>query len=187
MKTYLSISLIFVSIILFGQTRNDTVDFNNVNIPLLNDLLFEKANDERKKVSSPLLIKHEVCFLAAKYQSEYMAQHKIVCHKNELPYKGVTLYSFQDRVKFFSKNIKGEMFANYEICLMREHFIDSFITYDNLAYKLINQFMNSKPHRIILLHKKSVHSDTFTGFSTSITKNEKKIKFYVASVGGTLY
>jgi len=187
MKTYTSITLIFLSIVLFGQTRNDTVDFNKINYSLINELVFEKGNDERKKVSSVPFNKHEVCFSAAKYQSEYMSSYNILCHVNEFTFQNVKLVKYTDRVDFFSKKLNKEMCPSLEICLMRPFFLNQKITYDNLASQIINQFMKSEPHKLCLLSDTKSESVKYMGFSTSSIKHGVFIRIYVAGVSGYLF
>jgi hypothetical protein len=187
MRTYLIILLNFVTITLFGQTRNDTVDFNKINHSLINELVFEKGNDERKKVSAVLFKKHEVCFLAAKYQSEYMSSYNILCHTNEYAFQNVKLVKYTDRIEFFSKKLNKEMHSSIEICLMRPFFFNKKITYDDLASQIINQFMKSEPHKLSLLLDTKSESVKYMGFSTSSIKHRGFIRIYVAGVSGFIF
>ena len=187
MKTYLSISLIFVSIILFGQTRNDTVDFDNVNYGLLNQLLLEKANDERKIISVPPYVEHEVCSLSAQYQCEYMAFYNRVCHVNDFEFKSEKLVGIGDRVKFFSKRTKKHLVCDYEICLMKEYSYFKKITYEKLSSDLIGQFMRSEPHKkCLLLYVNDKHKICLSFSSKTRKSGETKIKFFVAGVSGVV-
>ena len=187
MKTYLSITLTFVSIILFGQTRNDTVDFKNINHSLLNELLLEKANDERKNISVIPYVEHEVCSLSAQYQCEYMAFYNRVCHTNDFEFKNEKLVFIDDRVEFFSKGTKKNLVSDYEICLMREYSYFKKITYEKLSSELIGQFMDSEPHKkCLLLDTKLKHKKCLSFSSKAKKSGERKIKFYVTGVSGVV-
>ena len=62
MKTALFFILLS-SVVSFSQTKNDTIDFNKVNYTLLNDLIFQKHNEEREKEGSQLRIKATISTL----------------------------------------------------------------------------------------------------------------------------
>jgi hypothetical protein len=188
MKTYLSITLTFVSIILFGQTRNDTVDFKNINHSLLNELLLEKANDERKNISVIPYVEHEVCSLSAQYQCEYMTFYNRVCHENDFEFKNEKLVQIKDRVEFFSKRTKKNLVPYYEICLMKEYFYFKKITYEKLSSELIGQFMRSEPHKQSLLLDTKLNHKQCLSFSSKTKKSgEGKIKFFVTGVSGVVF
>lgn len=185
MKTSITILLTFIFSTLFCQTRFDTVDFNKVNFKLLNGLLIEKTNSERMKVSVPTYSEHEVCQLSAEYQSGYMAFYNRVCHENDFEFKGEKLVKIRDRIEFFSKKTKKGMSPSYEVCLMREYLTYQKITYEKLSFDLINQFMQSEPHRICLLSNTISKSKDYLSFATNVRKKgEDRIKFYVTGVSG---
>jgi len=185
MKTCITILLFLILSNLYCQTRFDTVDFNNVNFELLNELLLEKTNDERKRISEKIYIEHEVCSLSAQYQCEYMAFYNIVCHVNDFEFKSEKLVQIRDRINFFSKRTKKEISPAYEVCLMREYFISKKITYEKLSSDLIGQFMRSEPHKKCLLSRSTPKCKHFLNFA-SITrkKGEDIIKFYVTGLSG---
>ena len=183
MKTYITILLTLIFSNSFCQTRFDTVDFNNVNFRLLNELLLEKTNDERKKVSVPPYSEHEVCSLSAQYQCEYMTFYNRVCHENDFEYKSEKLIKIRDRIDFFSKKTKKNMSPSYEVCLMREYFYFKKITYEKLSSDLIGQFMNSEPHKICLLSYTISKSKDYLSFASKTRKKgEDIIKFYVTGL-----
>jgi len=187
MKTYTSITLIFLSIVLFGQTRNDTVDFKNINHLLLSELILEKCNNERAKDSLIPFQKHEVCFSAAKYQSEYMSFYNVVCHVNDFSFQNMKLKGFNDRMEFFSKKQKKEIKFYFEVCLLRHYHHTDKITYDNLSFELISQFMRSKPHRYFLMSKKVFNEIKYIGFSSTSNKDDEFYRIYVTGVSGVIF
>jgi len=185
MKTYITILLALIFSNSFCQTRFDTVDFNNVNFRLLNELLLEKTNDERKKVSVPPYSEHEVCSLSAQYQCEYMTFYNIVCHENDFEFKSEKLITIRDRVDFFSKKTKKKLNLSYEVCLMREYLYYRKVTYDKLSSDLIGQFMNSEGHKLCLLSYYKSDSKKYLSFASKIRKKgEKKFRFFVTGLAG---
>jgi hypothetical protein len=187
MKTCLIILLNFVTIILFGQTRNDTVDFKNINHSLLNELIFEKCNNERVNASLIPFLKHEVCFSAAKYQSDYMSFYNVLCHINDFSFQNMKLKGFQDRVDYFSKKTKKEIAFCFEVCLLRHYFHTNKITYDNLSFELISQFMRSKPHRYFLMIEQVFDEIVYIGFSSTSNKDDEFYRIYVTGVSGVIF
>jgi len=105
MKTALFFILLS-SVVSFSQTKNDTIDFNKVNYTLLNDLIFQKHNEEREKEGSQLRIKDDICKSASQYQVDYMSTYSVVCHDNDKSFRGVTLTGPRDRFNYFSKGSK---------------------------------------------------------------------------------
>jgi hypothetical protein len=187
MKTYLTILLPFIFSTSFCQTRFDTVIFDNVNYSLLNELLLEKANDERKNISVTSYVEHEVCSLSAQYQCEYMTFYNRVCHENNFEFKNEKLVQIDDRVEYFSKRTKKNLVSDYEICLMREYSYFKKITYEKLSSELIGQFMSSEPHKKCLLLDTKLKHKICLSFSSKTRKSgERKIKFFVTGISGAV-
>jgi hypothetical protein len=184
MKTYIGIILTFILSTSYCQTKSDIVDFNNINYSLLSQLTLDACNTERDKLQLMSYKKHEVCYLAAEYQSNYMCNFDRITHKNDLSFRGIQLKEYDNRVDFFGKKLKKDIFSLTEICLGRIYHFDEKITYEKLSYEIINQFMNSKPHKKMLLYQSICRANLFCDFSISSHKKESNIQFYVTGVIG---
>ena len=187
MKTYITILLFLILSNLFCQTRFDTVDFRNINHPLLDKLILEKCNNERINASLTPFQEHDVCFSAAKYQSQYMSFYNVVCHNNDFSFQNIKLKSFDDRMAFFSKKQKKEIIFSFEVCLLRHYFHTNKITYDDLSFELISQFMRSKGHRYFLLIENVFDEINYIGFSSTSNKQDDFYRIYVTGFSGFIY
>lgn len=188
MKHLFILVLVFVSLIGLSQTKNDTVDFKNVNHALLNQLILEKCNQERVKVGADPLIKDKTCFMAAQYQSNYTSHFLIATHYNDNPFQGIKLYSPEDRVNYFSKKTNsknqydGEIFYSlYNVELYLKY------TYDELAQKTIDGYMSSTPHRNDVLKNFKIMDFlskyvSYGDFATSSNITNGKFNFYAVGV-----
>lgn len=182
MKTLLTSVFVLSIFIGFGQSKNDTINFNKVNYTLLNDLIFEKHNEERKKQGVQLRVKNDVCRLSSQYQADYMAHYSIACHDNQFNFRGVKLYEPKDRVNYFMESLKVTNKYEGEICYA--YFCDTNfkITYEQLAQRTIDSFMKSLPHKIIMLGRNTFDSDQNGYFSVSTSLNNGLFNFYVTGL-----
>lgn len=188
MKTYTTILLLLLILSnLFGQTRFDTVDFRNINHSLLDSLILEKCNNERVNDSLTPFQEHDVCYSAAEYQSQYMSFYNVVCHTNDFSFQNVKLKSFEDRMEFFCKKQKKEIIFSFEVCLLRHYFHTSRITYDDLSFELISQFMRSESHRYFLLIENVFDEINYIGFSSTSNKHNEFYKIYVTGFSGFIF
>ena len=69
MKIIIIISLlIFLTTIGFSQIPTDTINFNNVNIKLLTELITKKCDTKRVELGNEPLVYERITYEAAKYQ-----------------------------------------------------------------------------------------------------------------------
>jgi hypothetical protein len=184
MKNYIGILLTFILSNSYCQTKFDIVDFNNINYSLLSKLTLDACNNERDKLQLINYKKHDVCYLAAEYQSNYMCDYNRITHNNDLSFRGIQLKEFDNRVDFFAKKLKKYVCPLSEICLGRIYHFDEKITYEKLSYEIINQFMNSKSHKSRILWQSTCRANLFCEFSISSRKKESNIQFYVTGIIG---
>lgn len=153
MKNILTILSIFLFGVLNAQTRKDTIG-NNLNIKYLNSLLLEVSNEITK--DSGITYKYnDIAFKCAEYQSSYLSVNAKIhnqnknWHRNYKEHRGVLLNSLSDRQKYFdTKQTLGSVAEN---CTLE--YLDPSMTYETLAKSTIQNFLDSEPHKNVLLGK----------------------------------
>jgi uncharacterized protein YkwD len=186
MKNLITTAFVLLSLFCFGQTKTDTVDLKNVNHSFLSELILEKCNEERAKVGAVPFIPNKVCQMAAQYQSDYMSHFLTPTHYNNNTFQGVKLYGPEDRVDYFNKKNNSKYLYDGEICFSiydAELYVK--YTYEQLAMEAINGFMNSLPHRTIMLtdlEKMQIPAIQYGSFETSSNITNGKFSFYVTGV-----
>jgi hypothetical protein len=183
MKTALFFILLS-SVVSFSQTKNDTIDFNKVNYTLLNDLIFQKHNEEREKEGSQLRIKDDICKSASQYQVDYMSTYSVVCHDNDKSFRGVILSGPRDRFNYFSKGSKLNQTYHGEICYNFFCGKSHKITYEDLAQQTINAFLSSVPHKVVMLSHITSPGKQYGFFSTTSTQKSGYFNFFVTGFFG---
>jgi hypothetical protein len=192
MKHIIIILLVLVSVIGFSQSKNDAIDFKNVNHELLNKLIFDKCNEERKKVGAKPYVKDNLCKESSQYQCDYMANYQITTHFNDKVFRDVKLYGPEDRFDFFSKKLKIKHNYDGEI----GHVLGGIglfekITYDELAQEAINAYLNSLSHKVVMLSVLPCESYTsiqrcesvqYGYFSTTTSIRNGRFNFYVMGI-----
>jgi len=176
------------SLLSFSQKKTDFIDYYTFNTNLLDKILLEKCNQKRINVSSKPFITTKLTELCAKYKSEYLKINDVISHENKLPYKGVILSKPIDRVEYFNKKLKTDVHYTGEIIHYRGLYKDSLITYDELAELVITSFMDSKPHKITMLHYlKNSEYTPCASFSSSLRIGDDYMHIYVTGVTGIKY
>jgi|LakMenEpi03Aug12_release.lakeMendotaPanAssembly.Ray.scaffolds.fasta_scaffold325367_2 hypothetical protein len=179
MKNIITILFVFICVFGFSQTKNDTIDFNNVNYGLLNDLIFQKHNEERLKIGRQVRIEDNICKSASQYQVGYMSQYSEVCHDNDKVFNGVILHTPLDRFNYFSKGSKLGQTYHGEICYNFFSGKTHKITYEQLAQQTITAFMESTSHKAIMLSRLTCLSKQYGYFSTTSTLKNGYFNFFV--------
>jgi hypothetical protein len=179
MKVLLFLFLLQISVYSLSQVATDTINLNMVNYTLLNELIFQKHNEERAKVGRQLRVKDDISKSASQYQVDYMSHYSIVCHDNDKLFNGVLLASPLDRFNYFSKNIKSNQTHLGEICYNFFSGKSHKITYDELAQQAINSFLSSLPHKAIMLSQIRFEGKQYGYFSTSSNLKNGYFNFFV--------
>lgn len=187
MKNILTLAAMFIFVFGFSQTKNDTIDFKKVNYGLLNQLLFEKCNQEREKIGSQTLTTNEVCKSAAQYQVDYMSNFLITTHYNDKSFRGVQLYKPRDRFEYFNTQLKSNSTYHGEICFNAILNLDEKFTYDQLAQRVINGFMGSHSHKAIMTNTTVYESTQFGAFASTANISGGYFNFYVTGVFGYVW
>ena len=151
------------------EALQDTIDFKNVDYQLLNAAVFFLTNRERiKNGRIPLSFSPQLRDMAA-FHSSQMAKYDFVDHINRRNFRFSTvskrskhfranasaenvastfLYHYESGTQFYrSWNGKDFDFFTLENELIPKH------TYLTFAGSLVQNWMNSKPHRINILHR----------------------------------
>jgi uncharacterized protein YkwD len=155
----INLFLLLITIIGYSQTKNDVVDFKNLNIELLNKTIFDECNKVRQENGLKPLVSDKICSYSANYQSEYMAYFSILTHRNTNVFKSQLLLNVGERFKFFNSKLNQKRFNEsvFEICTVYEMVTTvNYIgittkTYQNYAEEIIKGFLNSKYHKIVML------------------------------------
>jgi uncharacterized protein YkwD len=183
MKILLFLFLLQISGYSLSQVATDTVDLKNVNHSFLSELILEKCNEERAKVGAVPFIPNKVCQMTAQYQSDYMSHFLTPTHYNNNTFQGVKLYGPEDRVDYFNKKNNSKYLYDGEICFsIYDAELYMKYTYEQLAMEAINGFMNSLPHRTIMLtdlEKMQIPAIQYGSFATSSNITNGKFSYYV--------
>jgi uncharacterized protein YkwD len=142
------------------ETRNSYIDPQNINKKLIEDLLLEKCNIERKKNKTPNLVSHPSCSLASQHHSDYMSFYDTLGHVEPINgFKGHNIKSIKDKGdKFVTPKDRLEYFTeksnNYEqwylvgeICYSGPK-IEG--TYENFTKFVIQSWKSSPGHNFLM-------------------------------------
>jgi hypothetical protein len=94
MRNLILVFVLILPIFVFGQTLNDFVDFDSMNINLINNELYNKISETRKTLGFEQMNKDSVPIYAAKYHLTYFKQHK-------------DLSEIHDKYKFVESDLYG--------------------------------------------------------------------------------
>jgi uncharacterized protein YkwD len=146
------------------ETRKSYIDPQNINKKLIEDLLLEKCNIERKKNNSPNLVSHPSCSLASQHHSDYMSFYDTLGHDEPINgFKGHNIKSVwgdkfvtpEDRLEYFhsfKKDDPQDLLFLGEICQSSPTF--GFLksnernteTYESFTEKVIQSWKGSPKH-----------------------------------------
>ena len=187
MKQILFLLLVFTSFIGFSQTKDDVIDFKNLNTELLNKLIFEECNKVRVENNVNPLVLDKICGYSSKYQSEYMSNFNILTHINTNVFQSHLFERSGDRFEFFYKKYNEKRFyvVSEEVCTEYKKISTTNYTgittktYQNYSQNIVNGFMGSRLHRLVILDGDDEH--TVYG-SFKVCYNPKTDNLYVAGV-----
>lgn len=170
--TYLII--LSYTIVGFSQTKNDIIDFKNINLTLLDSLIFEEAMKEREKINVSRVIHDDICANAAKYQSEYCSYYDTISHFNNRKYKGVFLEKPGQRFDYFlSKNkskskynVRIEIIIQFNKVSLNDYSCITTGTYQDYAETIVRQYMSSKTHKEGLLFARDKYGKVHGEYKT---------------------
>ena len=185
MKIIIIISLlIFLTTIGFSQIPTDTINFNNVNIKLLTELITKKCDTKRVELGNEPLVYEKITYEAAKYQSECMSKKNLgITHENNTSYNNVLLQTPTDRVGYFNKKYNNDFSFTGEIITLL--FLNKE-TYNSLSDLIIDGFMKSDTHRFIMTKIKSSNNiKRYGAFAVAYNIIDKS--FYVTGVFTSKY
>jgi hypothetical protein len=149
MRLLITSLLLFLHNFSFSQSKEDII-IKPIDIGYLNSLVLELCN-QRTSDSSIHKTSNPVTFKCAEYQSSYMSRYSICTHQNNKEHRGVTLNDMSDRLKRFNRPITIS-FAASEICTFAV-FKYGVTTYEELANHILDNFYNSKDHKLAILTK----------------------------------
>jgi hypothetical protein len=174
--TYLII--LSYTIVGFSQTKNDVVNFKQINLKLLDSLIFDEAMKERKKMNLKPLIHDDICAKTAKYQSDYCSNYNEINHENNKNYLGVFLKNPSDRFNFYlnktktklNYELKIEILTQYKNVSSTNYVRLTSKTYEDYAKNIIKNFMLSSSHKDGLLFEMDdygiIHGEYKTSYNS---------------------
>ena len=181
----------------FTQTLNDFVNFDSLNINLINTEVFKQINDKREFLKSGLLIKDTIPIASAKYHLTYFKQYNELVEEHKYP-NGVKtdLYGLgyqvkshfplpEDRLLMMEKYVKHPQVLfwdqNYNYITEISHSYNvglEKITYNKLINMiLLDVYLNSK--KIFYPYDKQIY---FGVWCESINDNNKNVTFAITFV-----
>jgi hypothetical protein len=169
-------SLDKIPVLTISQKRNDLIDYNNVNLDLLNSLVIEKAAHVRDSLNKSKAFYDETLSKVTKFQNDYLSTYDIMSHGNTLKIKNKSLNSLGDRLDFFNPKRKYISYMEILVCLPYMPYRTN-LTYDYVSSSMIEAYMSSPGHRYALI----TDGDSETplkisiNFKTSLSPKSKKL------------
>lgn len=175
-KIIIVISILFYSNVGSSQTKNDLIDYNNVNLDLLNSLVIEKAAYVRDSLNKSKAFYDETLSKVTKFQNDYLSTYDIMSHGNTLKIKNKSLNSLGDRLDFFNPKRKYITYMEILVCLPYMPYRTN-LTYDYVSSRMINAYMSSPGHRTALIIDGSSKNPLkiSINFKTSLSPKSKKL------------
>ena len=186
MRNCILILNLFISVIVFSQTLDMNVDFNQVNTNFINEKLIEKIKEQRKLFATSEIIQDIVPMASAKYHTDYYKTYgdTSTIHKDGnhimVDYKGRKIFTEfaepENRLYSLLPYCITEPYKeDFDIELISEiSFFEVFsedvsITYEKLIDKIFDMFTDFNNKKIIILDYNS--GERYFGIS-SVTKYE---------------
>ena len=175
-KIIIVISILVYSNVGISQKRNDTIDYNNVNLDLLNSLVIEKAAHVRDSLNKSKAFYDETLSKVTKFQNDYLSTYDIMSHGNTLKIKNKSLNSLGDRLDFFNPKRKYISYMEILVCLPYMPYRTN-LTYDYVSSRMIEAYMSSPGHRYALITDGSSKNPLkiSINFKTSLSPKSKKL------------
>jgi hypothetical protein len=175
-KILIFMTVLFYSNVGISQTKNDVIDYKNINIDLLNRLIIEKVGRIRDSLNLSKPIYDETLLNVTKFQNDYLSNYDVLTHGNSLKLKNKSLNSLIERINFFNPNKK--CVACFEISTCFPYMpTRNDMTYEYVSFLMVNAYMSSLFHRAALI----IDGDSETSFNvrinfkTSLSSNSKKL------------
>ncbi len=175
-KIIIGVSILVYSNVGSSQTKNDVIDYNNINIELLNSLVIKKAAYVRDSLNKTKAFYDETLSKVTKFQNDYISTYDILTHDNTLKIKSKRLDSIGNRLEFF--NPKKKYIVCFEISLCVPYMpYRTNVTYEYVSSRMIEAYMSSPGHRTALI----IDGDSETplkikiNFKTSLSPKSKKL------------
>ena len=175
-KIIIVVSILFYSNVGISQTKSDLIDYNNINIELLNSLVIKKAAYVRDSLNKTKAFYDETLSKVTKFQNDYISTYDILTHDNTLKIKSKRLDSIGNRLEFF--NPKRKYIVCFEISLCVPYMpYRTNVTYEYVSSRMIEAYMSSPGHRIALIIDGSSKNPLkiSINFKTSLSPKSKKL------------
>ena len=175
-KIIIGVSILVYSNVGSSQTKNDVIDYNNINIELLNNLVIEKAAHVRDSLNCSKSFYDETLSKVTKFQNDYISTYDILTHDNTLKIKSKRLDSIGNRLEFF--NPKRKYIVCFEISLCVPYMpYRTNVTYEYVSSRMIEAYMSSPGHRYALITDGSSKTPLkiSINFKTSLSPKSKKL------------
>lgn len=135
MRALITIFLVFISILTFGQTKIDTVVFN-------------KVNEYRVSKNIEPLKWDTTCFKAAEIHTKYLIKTGKVGHTED------SLKDPEDRIRVFNKKTRFKTICEVAVSTKPINIKDTDVDIiEKLATAVVNGWKESDSHNKILLNK----------------------------------
>lgn len=134
MKTLILIILLLISTLAYSTEPTDTIRSESIDIEYLEKLAFEKINNHCSKYRLKKLTSDSALYIGYKNHSNWMYDNDSLVHASE---EELNYYWTQE-------------------CASANWILYDVITYDKMADRLVNGWMNSKRHNQILLTKGAI-------------------------------
>ena len=173
-KIIIVVSILFYSNLGSSQKRNDLIDYNNINLELLNNLVIEKAAHVRDSLNCSKSFYDETLSKVTKFQNDYISTYDIITHGNTLKIKNKSLNSIKDRINFFVPNKEYVVCFEISMCFP---YLEYDITYEYVSSRMIEAYMSSPGHRTALIIDGSSKNPLkiSINFKTSLSPKSKKL------------
>lgn len=167
------------------EALNQSIDFENPDMELLNAAVFHLTNNERQKRKLKPLQYSPALRNAAQFHSEQMRDLKFYSHTNK---KNEAFATHRDRIRYFGGKLAytGENIYmlpavkiryNYEyVCFVRKsEYAATSLTYLELSRQLVKGWMNSPGHRANILNKNFKYLGCGNALPLNPSKSKKRI------------
>lgn len=157
---------------------SETVTLGNIDYNLINARLFQKINNERKRLSLPLFKNNNNLKKAAKIHNDYMVRADVLDHNES----GTSTPELRDRVNKGGGKFRtaGENIQYEGFIIRTTNGLESIIapTYEALAEQLWQNWKTSPPHY------KNLTNPEFIYLGTSLKWSSKKTAVFATQVYG---
>jgi hypothetical protein len=200
MRNLILVFVLVLPIFGFGQNLSNLVNFDSLNVNLINTELYKRISEKRKNLGFDEIIKDSVPIFAAKYHLTYFKQHSDLSEthnenkfvESDLYGRGYIVSSWlptpEDRLDIAERLIKypGVFMQNYSYNLVEEktfsYSLDKniSITYEELISNLFIDLSNTKLLNVMMnqdnffgLWNESIVDDNNVLYATTYVLSKK--------------